>query len=79
MAQEGFKRKLAAIFSADAASYSRLMGEDEEDTVRTLTAYREVMTTLIRQHHSKQRPANWRNNCRSEHQYFHWGISDCPR
>jgi adenylate cyclase len=41
------ERKLAAIFSADVKGYSRLMGEDEEATIRTLTAYREVMTTLI--------------------------------
>jgi adenylate cyclase len=50
MAQEGFKRKLTAILSADAVEYSRLMGEDEEATVRILTAYREVLSTLIQQH-----------------------------
>jgi adenylate cyclase len=50
MAEEGFKRKLAAILSADVEGYSRLMGEDEEATVRTLTTYREVLTTLIQQH-----------------------------
>ena len=53
MPQEGFKRKLTAIFSADVAGYSRLMGEDEEATVRTITAYREVLTTLIKQHNGK--------------------------
>jgi adenylate cyclase len=53
MAEEGFKRKLTAILSADAVEYSRLMGEDEEATVRTLTAYREVLTTLIQQHNGK--------------------------
>ena len=47
MADEGFKRKLTAILSADVEGYSRLMGDDEEATVRTLTAYREVLTTLI--------------------------------
>jgi adenylate cyclase len=47
MAEEGFKRKLTAILSADVEGYSRLMGEDEEATVRTLTTYREVLTTLI--------------------------------
>jgi adenylate cyclase len=47
------ERKLAAIFSADVAGYSRLMGEDEEATIRTLTAYREVMGTLIQQHHGR--------------------------
>jgi adenylate cyclase len=53
MAQEGFKRKLTAILSADVEGYSRLMGDDEEATVRTLTAYREVLTTLIQQHNGK--------------------------
>ncbi len=53
MADEGFKRKLAAIISADAVEYSRLMGEDEEATVRTITAYREVLSTLIQQHNGK--------------------------
>jgi class 3 adenylate cyclase len=32
MTQEGFKRKLAAILSADVVGYSRLMGEDEAAT-----------------------------------------------
>jgi adenylate cyclase len=53
MAKEGFKRRLTAILSADAVGYSRLMGDDEEATVRTLTAYREVLTTLIQQHNGK--------------------------
>ena len=50
MADEGFKRKLAAIFSADAVGYSRLMGDDEEATIRTLTEYREAITAQVRQH-----------------------------
>jgi adenylate cyclase len=53
MDTQGFKRKLAAILSADVKGYSRLMGEDEEATVRTITAYREVMITLIHQHRGK--------------------------
>jgi adenylate cyclase len=53
MAEEGFKRKLTAILSADVEGYSRLMGDDEEATVRTLTSYREVLTTLIQQHNGK--------------------------
>ena len=36
----GMERKLAAIFSTDVAGYSRLMGHDEEATIRTLTAPR---------------------------------------
>ncbi len=35
MAAEDFKRKLTAIFSADVVDYSRLMGEDEDATIRT--------------------------------------------
>src|SRR5262245_1295138 len=46
-------RKLAAILSADVKGYSRLMGEDEEATIRTLTAYRELMATCIQQHHGR--------------------------
>ena len=53
MTTEEVKRKLAAIFSADVKDYSRLMRDDEIATVRTLTAYREVMTKLIRQHHGR--------------------------
>ena len=47
------ERKLTAILSADVQGYSRLMGEDEEATIRTLTAYREVMATLIAQHRGR--------------------------
>src|SRR5881296_3659302 len=43
------ERKLIAILSADVQGYSRLMGEDEEATIRTLTAYRQVMATHIQQ------------------------------
>ncbi len=53
MAQEGFKRKLTAILSADVQGYSRLMGEDEDATIRTLTAYRELMFTLIQKHRGR--------------------------
>ena len=37
------ERKLTASLSADVEGYSRLMGEDEEATIRTLTSYREAM------------------------------------
>ena len=50
MVEEGFKRKLTSILSAEAAEYSRLMEDDEEATVRTLISYREVIATLIKQH-----------------------------
>ena len=41
MDSEGFKRKLSAILSADVVGYSRLMGEDDDATVHTLTGHRE--------------------------------------
>src|SRR5512136_598317 len=47
------KRKLTAILSADVKGYSRLMGEDEKGTVRTLNAYKEVITGLIQQHRGR--------------------------
>ena len=53
MTQEGFKRKLTAILSADVVGYSRLMSEDEEATVRTLTTYREVLSTLVIDHNGR--------------------------
>jgi len=47
------ERKLTAILSADVKGYSRLMGEDEVATIRTLTAYRELMASLIQQHRGR--------------------------
>ena len=44
------ERRLAAIFAADVAGYSRLMEQDEVGTLRTLTAYREIMDRLIVEH-----------------------------
>src|ERR1700741_891779 len=41
------KRKLAAIFAADIAGYSRLVAEDEEETLRRLASYREVIDDFI--------------------------------
>jgi adenylate cyclase len=49
MTEERVKRKISAILSADVAGYSRLMEEDEVLTVRTLEAYRKVMSDLIEQ------------------------------
>ena len=53
MPTQDVKRKLVAILSADVKGYSRLMGEDEVGTIRILTAYKEVMTNLIQQHHGR--------------------------
>jgi TolB-like protein/class 3 adenylate cyclase/Flp pilus assembly protein TadD len=52
MAHE-LKRKLTAILSADVKGYSRLMGEDEEWTVRTLDTFKGVMKNIIPQHRGR--------------------------
>src|SRR5215204_896282 len=44
------ERRLAAIFAADVAAYSRLMGRDEVGTLRALTAHREIMDRFIAEH-----------------------------
>jgi TolB-like protein/class 3 adenylate cyclase len=53
MAQEGLKRKLTAVLSADAVGYSRLMAEDEAATVKTIATYRGIMSSLIEQHRGR--------------------------
>ena len=53
MADESYKRKLAAILSADVEGYSRLMDDDEEATVRTLTVYRNAINDLVQQYRGR--------------------------
>jgi len=53
MNTERVKRKLSAIFSADVEGYSRLMGDDEAATVRTIEDYRKVFTDLIAEHRGR--------------------------
>jgi len=50
MTEQGTKRKLTAILSADVKEYSRLMSQDERGTIHTLTAYREAMSKLIQEY-----------------------------
>src|SRR5271157_2239732 len=47
------KHKLATILSGDVKGYGRLLTKDEAGTIRTLNAYKEVMTSLIQQHGGK--------------------------
>jgi adenylate cyclase len=47
------KRKLAAILSANAEGYSRLMGEDEAGTLQTLKAHRQAIRSLIEKYHGR--------------------------
>ena len=53
MSEEGFKRKLAAILSADAEGYSRLMGQNEEQTIRRLTSYRTIVSDFVLQYRGR--------------------------
>jgi adenylate cyclase len=55
MEQKGFHRKLTAILSADVAGCSRLMQDDETATVKTLEAYKQVIS------HADRR-MGWQNN-----------------
>ncbi len=50
---QGVERKLAAIFAADVAEYSRLMGVDEVGTLRQLQAYRAILDHLVEVHHGR--------------------------
>src|SRR5208337_2275853 len=53
MTAEKFKRKLTAILSADVKGYSRLMGTDEEATLRSLQEYKKVMASSIQHHRGR--------------------------
>ena len=44
---DSLERKLAAILSADAVGYGRLMAEDDEATVRTLQGHRRKIERLV--------------------------------
>src|ERR687893_649180 len=48
--EQRVERHLAAIFAADVAGYSRLVGLDELGTLKSLAAAREIMDTLIEEH-----------------------------
>lgn len=50
MASADLLRRLAAILSADAVGYSRLMTRDEEGTVRTLKAHQDALGGIVRQY-----------------------------
>ena len=53
MAPNTFERKLSAIVSADVAGYSRLMAEDETETVRTIGRYRDEISLLVGQYRGR--------------------------
>ena len=47
------ERKLTDMLCADVYGYSRLMGDDEEATLRTLNSYRKLIDLNIEQHHGR--------------------------
>lgn len=47
------ERRLAAVLYGDAVGYSRLMAEDENTTVRVLTAYRAQIGSLVGDHRGR--------------------------
>ena len=47
MSAETLERKLAAILSADAVGYSRLMSNDDEATVREIEAHRKRISRIV--------------------------------
>ncbi|MEQ1881432.1 MAG: adenylate/guanylate cyclase domain-containing protein [Burkholderiales bacterium] len=50
MAESSARRKLAAILSADAVGYSRLMAANEAATVETLKQYRAIIGQIVERH-----------------------------
>ena len=53
MNTENFKRRLTAILNADVEGYSRLMRDDEDETIRTITAYRTAIAKLVEQYRGR--------------------------
>lgn len=49
----GLERKLATILAADVAGYSRLMAEDEERTLQTFRAHKEMFEKLVELHRGR--------------------------
>jgi adenylate cyclase len=55
MTTDKTKRKLIAVVHADVKGYSRMMGEDDEYTVRTLASNRQEMSRLVKIHKGRVR------------------------
>ncbi len=47
------ERKLATILSADVAKFSRLRGEDEEQTLKTFRGHKQVFESLVAMHRGR--------------------------
>ena len=53
MPPDSIERKLTALLCADAVGYSRLMAEDEAETIRLLTTYRRMIADLVCEHRGR--------------------------
>ena len=53
MAESGPRRKLAAILAADVVGFSKLMGENEDRTLRNLKACRSLTDEAIKLNHGR--------------------------
>ncbi|OWK21211.1 hypothetical protein AJ88_20295 [Mesorhizobium amorphae CCBAU 01583] len=53
MALDRVQRRMAAILAADVVGYGRLIGRDEENTLATLRAHRQIIDRLIAQHQGR--------------------------
>ena len=53
MNSDSATRKLVAVMHADVKGYSRLMNENEVDTVRTLTSYKELLANSVTAHRGR--------------------------
>jgi len=52
-AEQDLERRLATILSADVAAYSRLMAEDEEQTLRVFRGHKEIFEKLVAAHRGR--------------------------
>src|SRR5579871_2513656 len=50
---ESLERKLATIVSADVAEFSRLMAENEEETLRVFRSHKKVFESLVSMHRGR--------------------------
>jgi adenylate cyclase len=47
------ERRLTAVLCTDVYGYSRLMGDNEEATLRTLSSHRKLIDSLIDRNHGR--------------------------
>jgi adenylate cyclase len=48
MSSKEIDRKLAVIFATDVVGYSKLMGNDEDHTIKAIRACKEILETLLK-------------------------------